>query len=105
MSNIIINAFLGAVYTIASIFMVPLETLLRTFMPNLNDNISSALGGIYEAIDYIVYPATILPHSFLAILDLILALELAYLALMGAYYISTWVIRIIQHVNPFGSGV
>lgn len=102
--NAIVNGLLSALSKFFALFTAPVATLLNAFFPNINDVLTQALNSIYEIIDEIVFPATILPHSFLTCLDICLALSVSYIGLVMAYYIQTWFIRVIQHLNPFSNG-
>lgn len=108
MINVIINGFMSAIQAFFSLFTAPISALFSLLFGGLDvtlaDTITRALNSIYEVIDEIVYPATILPHSFLSCLDICLALMLSYLTIAISYYMITWFIRTIQHINPFSSG-
>lgn len=102
--NAIVNGLLTALSAFFSLFTTPISILLSSFFPDLNDTLASALNSVYEVIDEIVYPATILPHSFITSLDIALALLISYVGIVVSYYVATWAIRTIQHLNPFSSG-
>lgn len=94
MINAILNGILNVLTGIINVVFLPIDTLINAAFPNAADGVQTAIEFIDVIFDYIQYPLTFLPVSFLNILILIFTFQIALVASGVTYkgFVKIWII-------------
>lgn len=99
MIKAILQGLLKTLTSLLSLFLWPIDQLVRVAFPDLNNAINNVVSGLTGLFDNMIWPLSILPTTFHTVLVIIITLEIAYFTLFINTIIWPRLFRVIQKIK------